>query len=87
MAVALRGTPAVLRDGQWLPRRGPVSVVIGRPLAPEGQDWRAAMRLRKAARAEILHYCGEPDALRDALRDAPRVKAQPARPGLTWRLP
>ncbi|WP_265920157.1 AMP-binding protein [Cupriavidus nantongensis] len=85
--VALRGTRSVLRDGQWLPRRGPVSVVIGRPLAPEGQDWRAAMRLRNAARAEILHYCGESDALRDALRDAPRVKAQPARPGLARRLP
>ncbi|WP_439686574.1 AMP-binding protein [Cupriavidus oxalaticus] len=77
--IALRGTRSVLRDGQWLPRRGPISVVIGRPLPPDGQDWPAAMRLRNAARAEILHYCGEPDAL--------RAKAQPARPPLARQLP
>ncbi|MBB3014991.1 AMP-binding protein [Cupriavidus alkaliphilus] len=71
--VALRGTRSVLRDGQWLPRRGPVSVVIGRPLPPDGQDWSAAMRLRNAARAEILHYCGEPDALRGKAQVARRL--------------
>ncbi len=29
--------------------------------APEGDDWAAAIRLRDAARAQILERCGEPD--------------------------
>ncbi|MGO4304172.1 AMP-binding protein [Cupriavidus sp. RAF12] len=62
--VAIRGTRSALRDGQWLPRRGPVGVVIGNPLWPNGNDWPAVLRLRNTARMEILHYCGEPDALR-----------------------
>jgi 1-acyl-sn-glycerol-3-phosphate acyltransferase len=68
--IAIRGTRSVLRDGQWLPRRGPIGVVIGSPLWPDGTDWPAAMRLRNTARAEILHYCGEPDARRMTYRDA-----------------
>ncbi|CAJ96882.1 O-succinylbenzoic acid-CoA ligase MenE or related acyl-CoA synthetase (AMP-forming) [Cupriavidus necator] len=71
--VAIRGTRSVLRDGQWLPRRGPIGVVIGSPLWPDGADWPAAMRLRNTARAEILHYCGEPDARRTTHRDARRA--------------
>ncbi|WP_340520302.1 hypothetical protein, partial [Cupriavidus necator] len=59
--------------GQWLPRRGPIGVVIGSPLWPDGADWPAAMRLRNTARAEILHYCGEPDARRTTHRDARRA--------------
>lgn len=71
--IAIRGTRSVLRDGQWLPRRGPIGVVIGSPLWPDGEDWPAAMRLRNTARAEILHYCGEPDARRMTHRDARRA--------------
>lgn len=71
--IAIRGTRSVLRDGQWLPRRGPIGVVIGSPLWPDGADWPAAMRLRNTARAEILHYCGEPDARRMTHRDARRA--------------
>jgi 1-acyl-sn-glycerol-3-phosphate acyltransferase len=71
--IAIRGTRSVLRDGQWLPRRGPIGVVIGSPLWPDGNDWPAAMRLRNTARTEILHYCGEPDARRTTHRDARRA--------------
>lgn len=71
--VAIRGTRSVLRDGQWLPRRGPIGVIIGSPLWPDGADWPAAMRLRNTARAEILHYCGEPDARRTTHRDTRRA--------------
>jgi 1-acyl-sn-glycerol-3-phosphate acyltransferase len=59
--VAIRGTRSILRDGSWFPRRGPLSMVIGDPIAPRGADWAAAIALRDAARAEILRWCGEPD--------------------------
>ncbi|MGO4810550.1 AMP-binding protein [Cupriavidus sp. 2MCAB6] len=71
--VAIRGTRSVLRDGQWLPRRGPIGVVIGSPLWPDGDDWPAAVRLRNTARTEILHYCGEPDGLRATHRGSRRI--------------
>ena len=59
--VALRGVRSVLRDGTWYLRRAAVSVTIGAPIAPRGTDWRAAVELRDAVRAEILRHCGEPD--------------------------
>jgi len=59
--VTLRGTRSVLREGHWFPRRGVIEVVIGTPILPTGADWAAALRLRDAARAEILRCCGEPD--------------------------
>ncbi|MGH8673519.1 MAG: lysophospholipid acyltransferase family protein, partial [Burkholderiales bacterium] len=59
--VALRGVRSVLRDGTWYLRRSPVSVVIGKPIAPTGADWSAAVELRDRVRAEILQHCGEPD--------------------------
>jgi len=57
----IRGTRVILRDGQWFPRRGVISMIIGAPIPPEGTDWSAALKLRNAARAEILRHCGEPD--------------------------
>ena len=59
--ITIRGTRSILRDGQWFPRRGAISVTIGAPLRPQGADWSAAIKLRDAARAEILRHCGEPD--------------------------
>ncbi len=61
--VTLRGTRAVLRDGQWLLRRLPVSAVVGRPLraSPADDRFTAAVRLRDLAREQILAACGEPD--------------------------
>ena len=59
--VALRGVRSVLRDGTWHLRRAPISVTVARPIAPEGSDWNAAVRLRDRVRAEILKHCGEPD--------------------------
>ena len=59
--VALRGVRSVLRDGTWYARRAAVVVTICAPVAPEGADWAAALRLRDRVRAEILRYCGEPD--------------------------
>jgi len=59
--VTLRGTRSILRDGEWLFRRGRIGVTFSAPIAPNGSDWNAAIRLRDAARAEILRLCGEPD--------------------------
>ena len=59
--MTIRGTRVILRDGQWFPRRGTISITIGVPIHPEGTDWPAAVKLRNAARAEILRHCGEPD--------------------------
>ena len=59
--VSLRGVRSVLRDGTWYLRRAPVSVTLSAPVAPEGSDWNAAVRLRDRVRAEILKHCGEPD--------------------------
>ena len=57
----LRGTRSILRGSQWFPRHGSVSLVIGEPIAPEGADFAAAVRLRDKVRAVILAQCGEPD--------------------------
>ncbi len=57
--VGIRGTRSILRDGHWLVRRGAITITIGVPITPEGKDWTAAIQLRDAARAEVLHLGGE----------------------------
>jgi 1-acyl-sn-glycerol-3-phosphate acyltransferase len=59
--VALRGVRSVLRDGTWYARRAPIAVTFGAAIAPDGDDWAAAVRLRDRVRTEILKHCGEPD--------------------------
>jgi 1-acyl-sn-glycerol-3-phosphate acyltransferase len=59
--IALRGVRSVLRDGTWYPRRHPIAVTFGAPIAPEGADWNATLKLRDQVRAAILKHCGEPD--------------------------
>jgi 1-acyl-sn-glycerol-3-phosphate acyltransferase len=59
--VTIRGTRSKLRSGSLLPRRGAVSVIVGKPITPRGSDWSAAIELRDAARADILRHCGEPE--------------------------
>lgn len=62
--LALKGTRSVLRDGRWLPRRGPIEAVFGAPLLPRADEDRfaAAVRLRDQTRAFILQHCGEPSS-------------------------
>lgn len=66
--IAIRGTRSMLRDVSLFPRRGTISVTIGKPVEPHSvQDptapdsWATAIKLRDAARAHILKHCGEPD--------------------------
>jgi len=65
LPVAIAGTRAVLREGEWLAQRGRVIVTIGSAVRPPAQcrdAFAAAVALRDAARAHILAHCGEPDA-------------------------
>ncbi|MFM0326518.1 AMP-binding protein [Caballeronia glebae] len=59
--VVLRGTRAALRDGDWIPRPGPVTVSVFAPIPPAGADFSAAARLRDAVREVIVQHSGEPD--------------------------
>jgi len=52
LPVAIAGTRAILRDGEWLARRGPVTVTIDAPVPPSNSPampspprWRCATRL------------------------------------------
>ena len=59
--VAIRGARTVLREGTWFVRRVPISITIGAPIVPSGNDWKAALELRDRAREHILKHCGEPE--------------------------
>jgi 1-acyl-sn-glycerol-3-phosphate acyltransferase len=61
LPIGLRGTRSVLRGDQWLPRRAPLLIRIGAPIAPDGNDFAAALRLRDATRDAMLALSGEPD--------------------------
>jgi 1-acyl-sn-glycerol-3-phosphate acyltransferase len=61
LPVAVRGTRSILRSDQWFPRHGAITVWIDEPIAPQGSDFAAALRLRERARAAIIAHCGEPD--------------------------
>ncbi len=59
--LTLSGTRSILRAASWYPRHGAVRVHISEPIYPQAADWDAAIRLRDAARSEILRHSGEPD--------------------------
>jgi 1-acyl-sn-glycerol-3-phosphate acyltransferase len=70
MPLAIAGTRALLPDGQWLPRRGEVTVSLLDPIAAHGQDIDAAVAMRDGTREAIAHACGEPMLTADAPADA-----------------
>jgi 1-acyl-sn-glycerol-3-phosphate acyltransferase len=57
--IGIRGTREILPADSWLPARGPISVVVGAPIAPEGDGWPAMIRLRDRTRAEVVRHSGE----------------------------
>jgi 1-acyl-sn-glycerol-3-phosphate acyltransferase len=59
--LAIQGTRAILRPGNFFPRRGAIHVVANSPIYPAGTDWAAAAQLQRSARTSILTRCGEPD--------------------------
>ena len=60
--IALSGTREILRGNSRLPKPGRVRLLIGPSMAPDGEDWPEAVRLRDEARAFVLRHCGEPDS-------------------------
>lgn len=65
--IAIRGTRHILRSESWFPRRGRISVKIGKPIYPQqatDEDkavWRNAVALRDKSRRYMLAHCREPD--------------------------
>jgi 1-acyl-sn-glycerol-3-phosphate acyltransferase len=58
--LALRGTRHVMRgDWSW-PRPGRIALWVGEPIAPEGTDMAALVRLRARVADAIAAHCGEP---------------------------
>ena len=59
--VTIRGSRYMYRAESRFPRRGTLSVTVGKPLMPPGRSWGDALKLRDASRREILRHLGEPD--------------------------
>lgn len=67
--VAIRGTRSMLVGDSWFPRRGRLSLQIGKAIEPDstagmgeaGDLWRQALKLRSEGRRFIADHCGEPD--------------------------
>jgi 1-acyl-sn-glycerol-3-phosphate acyltransferase len=82
--LALSGTRHVLPSGQWPLRPGAIHLWVGPPIAPQGDGWAAAVRLRDAAADAIAAHCGEPrldvvaSGLAGAEPAAPPHRAPPA---------
>ncbi|WP_295409248.1 1-acylglycerol-3-phosphate O-acyltransferase [uncultured Thiocystis sp.] len=51
--VTIIGTRELMPGDSFRPRPGRAQVIVGTPLTPEGNDWKAAVALRDAARASI----------------------------------
>lgn len=67
--LAIQGTRTWLRPDSWMPRPSSIQVEMGPALAPEGQGFSAATKLRDRARAWILAATQEPDAKEVRLED------------------
>jgi 1-acyl-sn-glycerol-3-phosphate acyltransferase len=65
----LRGTRHVFRDDAAIFRRGTVELEVLPPVAPDGDDWPAALRLRDRTRAALLAVYGEHDLAAGAAAD------------------
>ncbi|MGQ9425129.1 MULTISPECIES: AMP-binding protein [unclassified Gilvimarinus] len=67
--LAIRGTREILHPDSWLPRPGPIDIVVDSPIhaprnhssLPAAAAWEAAIALRDQARASILRNSGEAD--------------------------
>ncbi len=74
--IALRGVRAVLRDGEWLPKRGAIELTVLQPIMPEGADMASIAKLRSEVRHAILAHCGEPEMIGAGLAGPLRPEAE-----------
>lgn len=58
--LALHGTRRILRDGTWIPKRGPAALWIGAPVQAAGSTWSDIVTLRDRVAGAIAAHCGEP---------------------------
>lgn len=68
LPIAIHGTRSILRPDSWFPRKGSITITIGKPIAPQQlateeqmDQWKKALKLRDQARSFILEHCDEPD--------------------------
>ncbi len=60
--IAIRGARRILPAHVWGPRRGDLEVQVLPAIQPAARNGDAARKLRDDVRAQVLIYCGEPDA-------------------------
>jgi 1-acyl-sn-glycerol-3-phosphate acyltransferase len=56
----IRGTRGFLARNEWWPKHSRIQIRLLPPIAPDGSDRAAALRLRDQAYAAILAHCEEP---------------------------
>jgi 1-acyl-sn-glycerol-3-phosphate acyltransferase len=69
--LAILGTRRMLPDGAVLPRPAHIEVIVGTSIAPDDAGWRSAVKLRGAARRQILDQVREPDLEHPTARAMP----------------
>jgi 1-acyl-sn-glycerol-3-phosphate acyltransferase len=57
--VAIRGTRDILPPDEWLPRPGPIHIIVCPPLEPQATGWPEMVRLRDATREAIVKALDE----------------------------
>lgn len=66
LPVSIAGTRKILRDGNYLPRPGNITITLCEPIQPRangkesGGGWHEVVRLRDATREAIARHAGEP---------------------------
>jgi len=57
--IAIQGSRQILRASQFLLRPGKIKIIIGEPIAPQGDEWLNVIHLKNQVRAFIAEHCGE----------------------------
>ncbi len=58
--IAIRGTRDILPPDEWLPRAGPIRIVVCPPLWPQASGWQEMVRLRDSTREAIARALEAP---------------------------
>jgi 1-acyl-sn-glycerol-3-phosphate acyltransferase len=58
--IAVQGIRKILRDGDYLMKPHTIKFFVGKPLFPQGKEWKDFVHLSKEIREFIAKNCGEP---------------------------